>query len=67
MSLSIEAFLSADAVLCFGRQPCDPIDDVDGLVGRSGLKLVGFIGMNEIKALLRIPDDLDVLAIVPFG
>lgn len=32
-----------------------------------GSNWVGFMGMNEIKPLLRIPDELDVLAIVPFG
>jgi len=28
---------------------------------------VGFMGLTEIKPLLGIPDDLDVLAIIPFG
>ncbi len=28
---------------------------------------VGFLGPNEIKPVLGIPDDVDVLAIVPFG
>jgi nitroreductase len=32
-----------------------------------GSNWVGFMGMNEVKPLLRIPDELDVLAIVPFG
>jgi nitroreductase len=32
-----------------------------------GSNWVGFMGMNEVKARLMIPDDLDVLAIVPFG
>jgi nitroreductase len=32
-----------------------------------GSNWVGFLGMNEVKALLAIPDTLDVLAIVPFG
>jgi len=32
-----------------------------------GSNWVGFSGMEEIKALLGIPDDLDVLAILPFG
>jgi nitroreductase len=25
------------------------------------------MGMDEVKSLLRIPDELDVFAIVPFG
>ncbi len=28
---------------------------------------VGFLGLTEVKPLLGIPDDLDVLAILPFG
>ena len=32
-----------------------------------GSNWVGFVGMAEVNALLGIPDDLDVLAIVPFG
>ena len=32
-----------------------------------GSNWVGFMGMNEIKPLLGIPADLDILAIVPFG
>jgi len=28
---------------------------------------VGFLGFTEVKSLLGIPDDLDVLAILPFG
>jgi nitroreductase len=28
---------------------------------------VGFVGMNEVAAILGIPDSFDVLAIVPFG
>jgi len=28
---------------------------------------VGFMGLDEVKPLLSIPDELDVLAIVPFG
>ncbi len=32
-----------------------------------GSNWVGFQGLTEVKALLGIPDDLDVLAIVPFG
>ena len=32
-----------------------------------GSNWVGFSGMEEIKALLGIPDDLDVLAVLPFG
>lgn len=32
-----------------------------------GSNWVGFLGLNQVKPLLEIPDDLDVLAIVPFG
>jgi nitroreductase len=32
-----------------------------------GSNWVGFMGLTEIKPLLGIPDDLDVLAIIPFG
>ncbi len=32
-----------------------------------GSNWVGFLGLPEAKSLLGIPDDLDVLAIVPFG
>lgn len=32
-----------------------------------GSNWVGFLGLNEVKPLLNIPDNLDVLAIVPFG
>ena len=32
-----------------------------------GSNWVGFMGMTDIKPLLGIPDDLDVLAIVPLG
>jgi nitroreductase len=32
-----------------------------------GSNWVGFLGLEEIKPLLGIPDDLDILAIVPFG
>ena len=32
-----------------------------------GSNWVGFLGLIEVKPLLGIPDDLDVLAIVPFG
>jgi len=32
-----------------------------------GSNWVGFLGMGEVKSLLNIPADLDVLAIVPFG
>ena len=32
-----------------------------------GSNWVGFQGMTEVKALLSIPEDLDVLAILPFG
>jgi nitroreductase len=34
---------------------------------RIGSNWVGFMGLTEIKPLLGIPDDLDVLAIIPFG
>jgi nitroreductase len=32
-----------------------------------GSNWVGFLGMDEVKPLLGIPDDLDVVAIIPFG
>jgi nitroreductase len=32
-----------------------------------GSNWVGFHGLTEVKPLLGIPDDLDVLAIIPFG
>ena len=32
-----------------------------------GSNWVGFLGLTEVKPLLGIPDDLDVLAILPFG
>jgi hypothetical protein len=32
-----------------------------------GSNWVGFMGMTEVKVLLCIPDELDVLAIIPFG
>jgi nitroreductase len=32
-----------------------------------GSNWVGFMGLEEVKPLLSIPDKLDVLAIVPFG
>ena len=32
-----------------------------------GSNWVGFLGLTEIKPLLGIPDELDVLAVVPFG
>jgi nitroreductase len=32
-----------------------------------GSNWVGFLNLDEVKPLLRIPDDLDVLAIVSFG
>jgi len=32
-----------------------------------GTNWVGFVGMSEAKALLGVPDDFDLLAIVPFG
>jgi nitroreductase len=32
-----------------------------------GSNWVGFLGLTEVRPLLGIPDDLDVLAIVPFG
>ena len=32
-----------------------------------GSNWVGFLNLDEVKPLLRIPEDLDVLAIVPFG
>ena len=35
--------------------------------GGVGSNWVGFQGLTEVKAVLGIPDDLDVLAILPFG
>ena len=32
-----------------------------------GSNWVGFMGLTEIKPLVGIPEDLDVLAIIPFG
>ena len=32
-----------------------------------GSNWVGFLGLTEVKSLLGIPDDLDALAIIPFG
>jgi len=32
-----------------------------------GSNWVGFMGLTAVKPLLGIPDDLDVLAIIPFG
>jgi nitroreductase len=32
-----------------------------------GSNWVGFFGLDEVKLLLSIPDELEVLAIVPFG
>ncbi len=32
-----------------------------------GSNWAGFMGTNEVKPLLGIPDDCDILAIVPFG
>jgi nitroreductase len=32
-----------------------------------GSNWVGFHGLDAVKSLLGIPNDLDVLAIVPFG
>jgi nitroreductase len=32
-----------------------------------GSNWAGFLGLSEVKALLGIPDSLDVLAILPFG
>ncbi len=32
-----------------------------------GSNWVGFMGLDEIKPLLGIPNDIDVLAVVPFG
>ena len=32
-----------------------------------GSNWVGFFGLTEVNSLLGIPDDLDVLAILPFG
>ena len=32
-----------------------------------GSNFVGFHGLDDVKPLLGIPDDIDVLAIIPFG
>ena len=32
-----------------------------------GSNWVGFMGLDDVKSLLKIPADLDVLAILPFG
>ena len=32
-----------------------------------GSNWVSFLGFTEVKALLGIPDNLDVMAILPFG
>jgi nitroreductase len=32
-----------------------------------GSNWVGFMGLEEVKPLLNIPDELDILAILPFG
>jgi nitroreductase len=32
-----------------------------------GSNWVGFGGLNEVKSLLSVPDNLDVLAVIPFG
>ena len=32
-----------------------------------GSNWVGFMGLDELKPLLGVPNDLDVLAIIPFG
>ena len=32
-----------------------------------GSNFVGFLGLDSVKPLLGIPDDVDVLAIIPFG
>lgn len=32
-----------------------------------GSNWTGFLGLAEVKALLGIPDEMDVLAIIPFG
>jgi nitroreductase len=34
---------------------------------RVGSNWVGFRGLDEVKSLLSIPDELEVLAIIPFG
>jgi len=34
---------------------------------RVGSNWVGFRGLEEVKSLLSIPDELEVLAIIPFG
>jgi len=37
------------------------------VVRRGRLELGGLSGLTEVNSLLGIPDDLDVLAILPFG
>jgi nitroreductase len=32
-----------------------------------GSNWVGFMGMTDVKPVLGIPDEFDVLAIIPFG
>jgi nitroreductase len=32
-----------------------------------GSNWVGFMGLDNVKPLLGIPDELDVLAVIPFG
>jgi nitroreductase len=32
-----------------------------------GSNWVGFRGLDEVKSMLRIPDELEILAIIPFG
>ncbi len=32
-----------------------------------GSNWVGFLGLTEVQALLAVPDDLEVLAVLPFG
>jgi nitroreductase len=34
---------------------------------RVGSNWVGFRGLDEVKSLLSIPDELEVLVIIPFG
>jgi nitroreductase len=32
-----------------------------------GSNWVGFRGLDEVKSLLKIPDELEILGIIPFG
>ncbi len=42
-------------------------DDAHRVGGRIGSNWVGFTGLDDVKPLLGIPNDLEVLGIIPFG